>query len=195
MDPKLFINLRFVTLLVTIYCRLFKRNIILGKNVKFNKIPIIYCMKNTSIIIGNNVTLNSNNYGYHLNMFGKVKLVTDRLNAVIEIGPNTRIHGTCIHAYKKIYIGENCLIAANCQIFDGNGHDLSFPLVEKRINTTGEAKEIIINDNVWIGTNCIILPGTNIGYGSVISAGSVVVNNIPSMCIAGGIPAKVIKQY
>jgi acetyltransferase-like isoleucine patch superfamily enzyme len=39
------------------------------------------------------------------------------------------------------------------------------------------------------------LPGTNIGYGSVISAGSVVANNIPSMCIAGGIPAKVIKQY
>jgi acetyltransferase-like isoleucine patch superfamily enzyme len=195
MDIELLINLRLVTLLVTIYCRLFKRNIILGKNVKFNKVPIIYSKKNTSIIIGNNVTLNSNNNGYHLNMFGKIKLMTDRPNAIIEIGMNTRIHGTCIHAYKKIHIGENCLIAANCQIFDGNAHDLSFPLVEKRINTTGDAKEVIINDNVWIGTNCIILPGTNIGYGSVISAGSVVVNNIPSMCIAGGIPAKVIKQY
>jgi acetyltransferase-like isoleucine patch superfamily enzyme len=195
MDIELLINLRFVTLLVTIYCRLFKKNIILGKNVKFNKVPIIYSKKNTSIIIGNNVTLNSNNYGYHLNMFSKIKLMTDRPNAIIEIGTNTRIHGTCIHAYKKIHIGENCLIAANCQLFDGNAHDLSFPLVEKRINTTGDAKEIIINDNVWIGTNCIILPGANIGYGSVISAGSVVANNIPSMCIAGGVPAKVIKQY
>jgi acetyltransferase-like isoleucine patch superfamily enzyme len=130
----------------------------LGKNVKFNKIPIIHSEENTSIIIGDNVTLNSNNYGYHLNMFGKVKLCTDRPHAIIEIGTNTRIHGTCIHAYKKIYIGKNCLIAANCQIFDGNGHDLSFPLVENRINTTGGAKEIIINDNVWIGTDCIILP-------------------------------------
>jgi acetyltransferase-like isoleucine patch superfamily enzyme len=195
MNIKFFINLRLVTLLVTIYYRLFKRNIVLGKNVKFNKVPIIHSKKNTSIIIGDNVSLNSNNYGYHLNMFGKIKLITDRPNATIEIGTNTRIHGTCIHAYKKIHIGENCLIAANCQIFDGNAHDLSFPLVEKRINTTGGAKEIVINDNVWIGTDCIILPGANIGYGSVISAGSVVANNIPSMCIAGGNPAKVIKQY
>lgn len=195
MNIKLLINLYFVTLLFTIYLRLFKKNIILGKNVKFNKVPIINSKKNTSIIIGKNVTLNSSNSDHHVNMFGKVKLMTDRSNAIIEIGANTRINGTCIHAYKKIKIGENCLIAANCQIFDGNGHDLSFPSVENRINTVGGAKEIIINDNVWIGTNCIILPGTNIGYGSIISAGSVVANNIPAMCIAGGNPSKVIKQY
>jgi acetyltransferase-like isoleucine patch superfamily enzyme len=64
--------------------------------------------------------------------------------------------------------------------------------VEKRINTTGDAKEIIINKYVWIGTNSIILPGTNIGYASVLSAGSVVADYAPSMYIAGGIPAIVI---
>ena len=43
--------------------------------------------------------------------------------------------------------------------------------------------------------NCIILPGVRIGYGSVISAGSVVNKDIPPMCIAGGNPAIVLKSY
>jgi acetyltransferase-like isoleucine patch superfamily enzyme len=128
-------------------------------------------------------------------MHSPVKLMADRKDAVIEIGDNTRISGSCIHAYKKITIGRNCLIAANCQIIDGNGHDLSFTQVNNRINTLGEAKEIMIEDNVWIGANCIILPGSKIGQGSVISAGSVVSGNIPPMCLAGGNPVKILKQY
>ena len=70
------------------------------------------------VIIGNNVTLSSRNKGYHINMHSPVKLFADRQNAIITIGANTQIFGTCIHAYEKIIIGENCLIAANCQIFD-----------------------------------------------------------------------------
>ena len=120
--------------------------------------------------------------------------MADRENAVIKIGENTRIHGTCIHAYKSIEIGKNCLIAANCQIFDGNGHDLSFENVHNRINTIGESKEIIIEDSVWLGTGVIVLPGVKIGMGSVIAANSVVHKDIPSMVIAGGNPVKEIMQ-
>jgi acetyltransferase-like isoleucine patch superfamily enzyme len=86
------------------------------------------------------------------------------------------------------------LIAANCQIFDGNGHDISFPDVGNRINTTGASKPIVIEDNVWIGANSIILPGVTIGRGSVISANSVVTKDVPPMVIAGGNPAIIIKD-
>ena len=41
------------------------------------------------------------------------------------IGENSRIHGSCIHAFQYIEIGKNCLIAANCQIIDSNGHAIS----------------------------------------------------------------------
>ncbi|WP_425430495.1 DapH/DapD/GlmU-related protein [Chitinophaga niastensis] len=78
---------------------------------------------------------------------------------------------------------------------DGNGHDLSFPDVSNRINTHGTVKPVSIADNVWIGTNVVILPGVNIGEGSIISANSVVHKDIPAMSIAGGNPAVVIKQY
>ncbi|MDI1232162.1 MAG: acyltransferase [Methylobacter sp.] len=172
-----------------------KNNIKIEGNINLINIPIIDIKPNSSLLIENNVTLNSNNNGYHINMHSPVKLMADRDGAVIKIGQNTRINGTCIHAYKSISIGRNCLIAANCQIIDGNGHDLSFPDVENRINTKGNAKEITIEDNVWIGANTFVLPGVRIGMGSVISANSVVKDDIPSMVIAGGNPAVIIKKY
>lgn len=172
-----------------------KHNIKILGDIKIKGIPIIDISKESRLFIGKGVTLNSRNRGYHINMHSPVKLFADGKGAVIKIGDNTRIHGTCIHAYQSIEIGENCLVAANCQIFDGNGHDLSFPDVANRINTKGSSKPIIIEDCVWIGANSIILPGVTIGKGSVIAANSVVNKSIPSMVVAAGNPAKIIKKY
>ena len=183
----------FIGLLKTKYIN--RRHIILKGKINVSGIPLFKFSKTGKIIIGDNVSFKSNNNSYHLNMHSPVKIMADKPGSLIEIGENTRINGSCIHAYKKISIGKNCLIAANCQILDCSGHDLSFPNVGNRINTTGVAKEILIEDNVWIGVNSIILPGVRIGYGSVISAGSVVTKNIPPMCLAGGYPAKVLKNY
>lgn len=171
------------------------KHIILMGKINISGIPLFVFKFNGKLILGDNVHLKSNKRSYHLNMHSPVKIMVDKKNSLIEIGDNTRINGSCIHANKRIMIGKNCLIAANCQIIDGNGHDLSFPDVENRINTFGDAKEIIIEDNVWVGANSIILPGVKIGYGSVIAAGSVVVKSIPPMSVAGGNPAKVIKDY
>lgn len=52
---------------------------------------------------------------------------------------------------------------------------------------------ITIGDDVWIGANCVILPGVHIHNGAVIGAGSVVTKDIPANAIAVGNPAKVIK--
>ena len=160
--------------------------------------PIIDIVKGAQTTIGHNVTLNSRNRGYHVAMYSPVKLFADYKGAVISIGANTRIHGSCIHAYKSITIGENCLIAANTNIFDAHGHSLSFENISNRIftrDTQSEAKPVVIEDNVWIGLNSIILPGVTIGEGSIVAAGSVVTKNVPPLCITGGNPAKVIRTY
>jgi len=52
---------------------------------------------------------------------------------------------------------------------------------------------IEIQDDVWIGAGAIVLPGVKIGKGSVIGAGSVVLEDLPDQVIAGGVPAKVLK--
>lgn len=166
-----------------------------GISCKAYGIPIIDIRKGCKLIMGNNVVLNSLAEPYHAGMYGAVKIMADREGATISIGDDTRIHGSCIHAYKSISIGKNCLIAANCQIMDGSGHDASFNDVDKRIRTIGHAKVVVIEDSVWLGLNTIVLPGVRIGRGSIISAGSVVCDDIPPMCIARGNPAMIIKRY
>ena len=54
---------------------------------------------------------------------------------------------------------------------------------------------MIIEEDVWIGSNVTILTGVTIGRGATIAAQAVCNRNIPPYCIAGGIPAKVIKMY
>lgn len=170
-------------------------NVSIGKNLVVKGVPIIDIDSMSKLIVGDDVMLNSQNLDYHVNMFSPVKLFADRRDAVIKIGDKTRIHGSCIHAYERIEIGSNCLIAANCQIFDGSGHDLSFDCVENRIKTKGASRPICIGNNVWLGTGVIVLPGVVIGDGSVIGANSVVSKNIPSMVLAAGNPAVVIKEF
>ena len=121
--------------------------------------PIIHTVRGASVEIHPNVTLNSRNARYHANMHSPVKILADKPGANIVIGSNTRIHGACVHAFKSISIGANCLIAANTQILDCNAHDLSFIDVKSRIRTSGSPKPIKIEDSVWIGLNSIILPG------------------------------------
>ncbi|EEU9112402.1 TPA: acyltransferase [Escherichia coli] len=183
-------------LIPIVYLSCIKRtaDITVGKNVKFRGVPDLSIGKGCSLIIGDGSFINSSNKYYHVNMFSPVKIFAEREGTIISIGKNTRIHGACLHAYNKISIGDRCLIAANVQIIDCNGHESSFENVENRINTSSDGVPVIIEDDVWIGTGSIILPGVTIGRGSIIAAGSVVVKSIPPMCIAGGNPAKVIKM-
>jgi maltose O-acetyltransferase len=52
----------------------------------------------------------------------------------------------------------------------------------------------IIEDNVWIGHRVIIMPGLNIGKGSIIGAGAVVTKDVPAYAVVAGIPAKIIRS-
>src|SRR5690554_3494159 len=171
-----------------------KKNIIMEGKVRIRSFPYIDLKNNSKLNLGNNVMLNSTNYGYHINMHNCVKILADGENSEIYIGANTRIHGSCIHAKSKITIGKNCLIAGNCQIIDSNGHETLMERPLDRIFSMDKPREIIIEDNVWIGANCIVLKGVKIGSGSIIAAGSVVVESIPENVIARGNPAQVIKN-
>lgn len=172
----------------------FKKSIFLAGKIKTKGLPYIHTKNNSKIFIGENVVLNSSNYGYHINMNTYVKLLADGEESEIYIGKNTRIHGSCIHARSIIRIGDNCLIAANCQIIDNNGHEALMQNPENRIHTIDNPKPITIEDNVWIGANVFILPGVTIKSGSVVAAGSIVVKDVESNTVVGGNPAKKIKS-
>ncbi len=169
------------------------KNIILNGKLKIKNKPFVHIKNGSSLIIGKNVLLNSKNAKYHVNMYAPIKIYIDKIGAKVKIGDNTRIHGSCLHAYNSIEIGENCLIAANCQIFDGSGHEIILDDPAKRIYTNGTAKPIKIGNNCWIGTSAIILPGSKLGNNCVVAAGSIVNGEFNDNSLIGGNPAKFIK--
>jgi acetyltransferase-like isoleucine patch superfamily enzyme len=93
-----------------------------------------------------------------------------------------------IQAFQGINLGSNVEIAPGCRLISSN-HDLED--FSKAMPSKGP---IEIGNNVWIGANCVILPGVKIGSNVVIGAGSVVTKNIPDNSIAVGNPCKVIKK-
>jgi acetyltransferase-like isoleucine patch superfamily enzyme len=163
-----------------------------GTKIKFKGIPSLQIRKGAKLFIGNNVQLNSTSTFYHLNLFAPVKIILNSSSAKITIGANSRIHGSLLHAKSSIKIGEACLIAANCQIFDNNGHALSMRNPANRLTLKDTPKDIVIEDNVWLGTGVIVLPGTYIGEGTIVSANSVVKGVLKPNSIYAGNPATCI---
>lgn len=132
--------------------------------------------------------------------------VKTKFGTNIEIGKNTFIDQNCnIGSYTyigkncnitKANIGRYCSIANNVSIGQGE-HDLT------KISTSSvfydssyeelTKKECVIGNDVWIGTDSVILRDVKVGDGAVIGANSVVTKDIPSFAIVAGSPAKIIR--
>jgi acetyltransferase-like isoleucine patch superfamily enzyme len=113
-------------------------------------------------------------------------------NPTLRIGDGTGIGHECkLSIGKSITIGKNCRIAAGVYILDSSGHP-SNP--EERLQglppADSEVRPVVIEDNVWIGARAIVLPGVTIGEGSVVSAGSVVMADVPPYTVVAGNPAR-----
>lgn len=90
----------------------------------------------------------------------------------------------------EVYIGNNVMIAPNVTI-SATGHPID---PETRITGKQFSIPVTIEDNVWIGSNSVILPGVKIGRNSVIGAGSVVTKDVPGNVVAVGNPCRVLRE-
>ncbi|PWT78849.1 MAG: hypothetical protein C5B58_14645 [Acidobacteria bacterium] len=113
----------------------------------------------------------------------------------LVIGDNSSIgHGCSLTVGDRITVGKHCRIGIGVGIFDAGGHPLSPELRLKGFPANREdVRPVAIEDNVWIGSRAIIMPGVTIGRNSIIAAGSVVMNSIPPNCVAGGNPARQLR--
>lgn len=162
----------------------------IGKNVVFNGFPVIRRYENSDIIIGDNCLFNSAKNSVRVGLQKRCSFVTLRKESEIVIGKNFGGSGVTFLAAIKIKIGSNVMIGAHSMIIDNDFHH---PDPNKRYqNIDIPSRPITIEDNVFIGTNCMILKGITIGENSVIGANSVVITNIPKNSIAIGNPCKVV---
>ena len=115
---------------------------------------------------------------------------TDKINGELQLGKYILISpGTSIRSAKKIVIGDSTMIASDVTITDSDWHD-----IYDRTDYVASPKEVIIQENVWIGEKSLILKGSKIGKNSIIGAGSVVSGEVPANVVFAGNPAKEIKK-
>tara|TARA_Y100000589_G_scaffold305927_1_gene320265 strand:- start:5907 stop:6500 length:594 start_codon:yes stop_codon:yes gene_type:complete len=134
-----------------------------------------------------NVRLSSDSY------FGLNCKIYACETSFVEIGGNVSFNSNVMinaRGIGKILIGKNVLIGPNV-VVRNNNHNYENPSIPI-INQGMKSGEIIIEDNVWVSSNCVILPNCTIGEGSIIAAGAVVTKDIEPYSIVGGIPAKKI---
>lgn len=182
------INISLLNPIVNLIC--LTKGVKIGKGVIFNGIPRIRRNYYSIIVIGNNCKFNSAKNSIITGLQQPCSFVTLQKDAQIIFGNNSGASGLNIAARKKITIGNNVLIGANCTIVDNDFHHPNPNLREQYDDIP--AKPVFIEDNVFIGYNSFIMKGVTIGKNSVIGANSVVFNDIPENSIALGNPCKVI---
>lgn len=97
-----------------------------------------------------------------------------------------------ITARSGVSLGNDVMLGPNVVINDSNHQFIDR---DKSIAQQGHtAKEIIIEDDVWIASNSVILKGVHIGKGAVVAAGSVVTKDVPPYAVVAGVPARKIKN-
>lgn len=156
-----------------------------------------YLNNNGYISIGDNFLMLSGG-GYNPLCRNIKGAIVANKNSSIIIGNHVHVSSVCIRARKRIIIGDNVKIGGDTLIIDSNAHSINF--LDRREGNDhldskhAISKEVVIGNDVMIGTRCIILKGVHIGDRCIIGAGSVVVKDIPADTIAAGNPCRVIKK-
>ena len=169
----------------------------INSKIYFKSIPFIKKHPNSIFKIGEGCTiLNSTNENYAGVSF-VTSIVTATNNAKLVLGDNVGISGCSICCVNEIQIGNNVNLGTGSKIYDTDFHPLDY--LERRKNPGFDLDKIsnapiIIGNDVWIGSNSIILKGVTLGDRVIVGAGSIVTKSFPADCIIAGNPAKVIKN-
>ena len=113
----------------------------------------------------------------------------------IGIGEGTTINNraTLVSEGARILIGKRCLIGTEFQVLDSNAHQLT---LGQRHLPDQAPRDVVIEDDVFIGSRVTLLKGCRIGRGSVLAAGCVVPPSFdaPPLSVIAGNPARIVGQ-
>lgn len=163
----------------------------IGNGLKCFGRPIIRRHPTARIIVGDHCVFRSAEWSSSIGLNRRCFIEAGE-NSQVVIGRNCGFSGTVIAASGAIFIGDRVLCGGNCTIVDNDRHPIgSFARAN---NVQPEIFPVLIEDDVFLGMNVVVLKGSLIGKGTVVAANSVVTNTLPPNVLAGGVPAKVIKN-
>ena len=157
--------------------------IIIGSGTQLDDVFFRIVGNNNRIVFGENCKVRKNSSFW---MEGS--------NIEIIIGNNCTFNHTnhfCAQEDNtKIVLGDGCMFSNNIIIRTSDSHKVLDRETGERLNLPGN---VVIGKHVWVAAQVLILKGVEIGDDSIIATKALVSKNIPSGCIAAGVPAKVIK--
>ena len=158
----------------------------LGPGCEFRGLPLFRRHPGSRITIGADCQFFSSQVSNLIGVNRPCIVSTLMEGAEIHIGPNCGFSGTVIGCASKIVLGENVRCGANTLITDTDWHT-------DDPRTLPDAP-VTIGKGVWLGVNVTVLKGVSIGENTLVAAGSLVTHSLPANVVAGGLPAKVLKE-
>lgn len=174
-----------------LFCKI--NRISYGKGLKLIGWPFLFRYPKAVLELGKDITINSSFFSNLLGLYQRTIIVA-RGTGKIRIGDGAGISGATIYAREEIILGRNVLVGANTKIVDNDFHPLEAEARNANDFSKLQCRPVHIGDNAFIGCNCLILKGTELGDGCVVGAGSVVCGKFPAGAIIAGNPAKIIKR-
>jgi acetyltransferase-like isoleucine patch superfamily enzyme len=164
-----------------------------GHGWRFYGIPIIQKHRHSLMRFGPGLQLRSSARSNPLGPNHPVVLATWRQGACLDVGTHFAMTGGVLCAAERITIGNHVIVGANTTIVDTDFHPLESR--GRKVNAAaGRSAAVVIEDDVFVGMNCLVLKGVTIGRGSVIGAGSVVTRDVPPGVIVAGNPVQLLRE-
>lgn len=138
-----------------------------------------------------------------------------RERARLRVGTGTGIApNVSFRNGRRVTIGDNCHVGERCYLWAGDStgrivlgncvslapevfitaSDYQFVAGKPFRQQPKRERDVVIGDDVWLGARVVVTAGVTIGRGCIVGAGAVVTRDLPENCIAGGVPARVIRQ-
>jgi len=111
--------------------------------------------------------------------------ITTKGGVIIGAGCNIN-HGTVLDGRGSLVIGDLVNVSPEVVLLTAD-HD------PDAMHFAGRCRSVTVGSRSWIATRALLLPGSTIGEGAVVAAGSVVIGEIPPWTVVGGVPAKAIR--
>jgi acetyltransferase-like isoleucine patch superfamily enzyme len=110
----------------------------------------------------------------------------------VTFGDETHLNNgvTFVSEGPGIAVGRRCLIGTGVHVYDSDFHALD---ASERRAAAPRMARVEIGDDVFIGTNALVLKGVTVGAGSVVGAGAVVIADVPPGAVVAGNPAQVVR--
>ncbi|NEV65055.1 acyltransferase [Thiorhodococcus minor] len=162
-----------------------------GVNLRVDGRTYISVRRKNAIRIGDDVKINSR-FASNLVGITNPTVLQCIANGTIHIGNNTGLSAAVLSSRSSITLGQRVFVGANVRIFD---HDFHSTDPEHRLDRSNsrhihiKSKSVTIGDDVFIGTNAIILKGVIIGDRAIVGAGAVVTRHVPADEVWAGNPA------